>query len=436
MTDAVLEELPGDRVRVRVAGREFVIDASCPHRKGRLVHGFVNPRTLRITCPLHRTGFDLATGCPVAGPATDALTVHRSGVLGQDYEPEQIWLPASEQLLEWDDGFHDLMLGDHVRMAAFRAAVFEAVRPGDTVLDLGTGTGILARWALEAGADRVYGIDLNEKILDTAADRLTAAGFGDRFHPLAGLSFGLELPERVDLVISEIMGNLADNENFAAILADARRRFLKPGGTMLPRRVESYLVPVAAERAHAQVARGVPEDAGSAADFAALLRRRGARSPFDLYYDAVLPVGAYLAAPRPARVYDLGDGAADTDYRLPLVYTVRRDGLFTGFKGYFVATLSDSVALDISGDDTGGADRARTTSDSWKHCYLPVAEAVPVRRGDRIALTFSRDAGPDDSFGQRYRWEGRVLSGDTTLARFSHSTRPHGTPSTGERPQP
>ncbi|WP_399095378.1 methyltransferase domain-containing protein [Streptomyces sp. BBFR2] len=432
MTDAVLEELPGDRVRVRVAGREFVIDGACPHRKGRLVHGYVNPRTLRIICPLHRSGFDLATGCPVSGPGTDALTVHRAGVLGQDYEPEQIWLPASEQLLEWDDGFHDLMLGDRLRMAAFRAAVSEAVRPGDTVLDLGTGTGILARWALEAGAARVYGIDLNETVLDTAVEELTAAGYGDRFHPLRGLSFDLELPERVDLVISEIMGNLADNENFAAILADARRRFLKPGGTMLPRRVESHLVPVAAERAHAQVAGGVPEDAGGAAGFAALLRRRGARGPFDLYYDAVLPVDGYLAAPRQARAYDLqADEAADPAYRLPLVYPVRRDGVFTGFKGYFTATLSDTVALDISGDDTGGPGRARTTSDSWKHCYLPVAEAVPVRRGDRIVLTFGRDAGPDHSFGQHYSWEGRVVSGTTTVARFAHSTRPYGTGEAG-----
>ncbi|MCQ4041479.1 Rieske (2Fe-2S) protein [Streptantibioticus rubrisoli] len=80
--EPVLEEIDGDSVRVTVAGQEFVIDAACPHRLGRLVHGYVNPRTLRITCPLHRTTFDLATGCPVAGPGTDPLTVHRTGPAG------------------------------------------------------------------------------------------------------------------------------------------------------------------------------------------------------------------------------------------------------------------------------------------------------------------------------------------------------------------
>lgn len=438
MNDPVLQELPGDRVRVRVAGREFVVDAACTHRKGRLIHGYVNAHTLRITCPLHRTSFDLATGCPVAGPATEPLAVHRAGPLGQNYSKEQIWLPASEQLLGWDDGFHDLMLGDELRMKAYRAAIYEAVRPGATVLDLGTGTGILARWALEAGAAKMYAVDLNEKVLRTATDRLSAAGFGDRFHPIPGHSFELELPERVDIVISEIMGNLADNENCAAILDDARRRFLRRGGIMLPRKVTSYLVPVAAERAHAQVRDGVPEDAGRPADFAALLRRRGARSPFDLYYDVIIPVQSYLATPRLARRYDFGEPGAthETAYQLPLVYTACRDGLLTGFKGYFVAMLSDTVALDISGDDI----EARTTSDSWKHCYLPIAEPVPVRRGDRISLIFSRLRGDGDdkaaeSFAQSYHWEGTVVSEDITVAQFSHSTRPDRTaPDTAKSP--
>ncbi|MFB7352975.1 methyltransferase domain-containing protein [Streptomyces gardneri] len=419
-----LLELPGDRLRVRAAGQEFVIDASCPHRKGRLVHGYVNPGTLRISCPLHHSSFDLATGCPARGPGDDPLTVYRAGVWPGYYGSEQVWLPASEQLLAWGEEFHELMLGDDLRMTAFRTAIAEAVRPGDVVLDLGTGTGILARWALEAGAARVYGIDLNENVLATAAERLAEAGFADRFVPLSGLSFDLELPERVDIVISEIMGNLADNENFSAILDDARERFLRPGGTMLPGLVDSFLVPVAAETAHAQLTGEGPRDAGGPEAFAGLLAARGAESPFSLYYDTVLPIAGHLASPRLIRRYDPAPAAAagtETSYRVPLAYTVQRDGVFTGFKGYFVAQLSESVALDISGDDIEG----RTTSDSWKHCYLPIERPVRVRRGDRIALTFGRRGGRDgDPFGQTYSWEGQVLSGTRVVDRFAHSTGP------------
>lgn len=424
--EPVLEELPGDRLRVRVAGREYVTDATCPHRKGRLVHGQVNARTLRISCPLHHSSFDLATGCPAGGPAEDALTVHRGGVWPGYYRAEQVWLPASEQLLDWGEEFHELMLDDELRMTAFQAAIGEAVRPGDTVLDLGTGTGILARWALQAGAARVYGIDLNEKVLATATERLAEAGFADRFIPLAGLSFDLELPERVDIVISEIMGNLGDNENFSAILGDARERFLRPGGTMLPRLVDSFLVPVTAESAHAQLTGPGPEDAGGPSAFAALLAARGARDPFSLYYDVILPVSGHLSAPGLLRRYEpagerTGAGRSPVSYDVPLAFTVQRDGVFTGFKGYFTARLSQTVALDISGDDIAG----RTTSDSWKHCYLPVERPVRVRRGDRIAMTFSRRSGRDGNpFGQTYAWQGRILSGSRVVDRFAHSTGP------------
>jgi nitrite reductase/ring-hydroxylating ferredoxin subunit len=74
----VIEALSDEWVRVQVNGQEYVIAAACPHRKGRLVHGYVNARKLRIACPLHHSTFDLATGCPVAGPSTDPLPVRRA----------------------------------------------------------------------------------------------------------------------------------------------------------------------------------------------------------------------------------------------------------------------------------------------------------------------------------------------------------------------
>ncbi|MGH3938009.1 MAG: Rieske (2Fe-2S) protein [Pseudonocardiaceae bacterium] len=85
----VVEALPGEWVCVRVGGQEYVIAAACPHRKGRLVHGYVNARKLQITCPLHGSTFDLITGCPITGPGTDPLPVRRaatycSGTADQD----------------------------------------------------------------------------------------------------------------------------------------------------------------------------------------------------------------------------------------------------------------------------------------------------------------------------------------------------------------
>jgi len=70
-----VEQLPGEEVAVTAGDRRFVVAAACPHRKGRMAYAHVNPITLRITCPLHRSTYDLTTGCRVSGPATDELAV-------------------------------------------------------------------------------------------------------------------------------------------------------------------------------------------------------------------------------------------------------------------------------------------------------------------------------------------------------------------------
>jgi SAM-dependent methyltransferase len=322
----------------------------------------------------------------------------------QSYEPEQVWAPWSEQLLGWGTDFHDLLLGDELRMRAYRQAIDETVRPGDVVVDLGTGTGVLARWAIEAGAARVYGIERDPALLERAVEAADAEGVGSSFVPVEGLSFDVALPEPADLLVSEILGNLVDNEDCCRILDDAVRRFLAPGGRLLPRRAERYLVPVEAPRAHSGV-----EALGTGVD-----------RPFDAYYDVILPRSGYLASPRLDRPFAFtGD---PTSYRSDLVFAVDRQGRFTGFKGWFVADLSPTVALDISGDRIDGGRQGRTSSDSWKNAYLPIAEPVPVEPHDRITLSLSRVApegngGP--AFAQSYTWEGTVRRGDEVVAEFA-----------------
>jgi len=64
-----------EQILIEIAGRRILAAAACPHRKGRLRFGHVNPRTLRITCPLHHATFDLLTGRHVGGPACGPLRV-------------------------------------------------------------------------------------------------------------------------------------------------------------------------------------------------------------------------------------------------------------------------------------------------------------------------------------------------------------------------
>jgi protein arginine N-methyltransferase 1 len=332
------------------------------------------------------------------------------------YRAEEPWLPVSESLTEWGQDFHALLLGDQLRMRTFRSAIGEVVKPGDVVLDLGTGTGILAQWALEFGAARVYGLDFNAEVLADATRRLKAAGYGETFIPVHGLSYDVTLPESASVILSETLGNLADNESCVPILVDARQRFLAPGGAMLPSRVDSYLVPVAAADAHRNVAELRIRGGDEALGVQRQLDQLGASSPFDTYYDAVIPWHRHLATPRLARTYHFTEGETD-DYQLALTFACRQGGALTGFKGYFIADLSPGTVMDISGDDIA----AGCTSDSWKHCYLPIRDAIEVVPGDQIVLQFAR-TGSSNGLGQRYRWSGAVYRDSRQVGGFEQSS--------------
>jgi type I protein arginine methyltransferase len=333
------------------------------------------------------------------------------------YRAEQVWSPISETLLVWDENFHDLLLNDRLRMTAYRKAIFEVVKPGDHVVDLGVGTGILSEWALEAGAGRVTGIEMNPEILSHALDRLTKSGHRTRFVPVNKVSFDVDLDIPADVLISEIIGNLADNENFQPILQDAIRRFLKPDGRILPKSVSSYIAPVSAVGAHQDLSSGMISSLTQTYDVGNIDRK--SKSPFDLYYDCIIPERLCLDDSQIICRYD-GRWTQSPTYDKQLSYTLKKEGLFTGFKAYFVAELSDETTLDIS----GGNIAAGETSDSWKHAYLPIETPIAVRQGDILSLTFSRHypETPASAFQQIYRWAGTVRRHEVIVGQFAQKT--------------
>lgn len=128
------------------------------------------------------------------------------------------------------------MIEDRARTAALLDAVRMAVRPGDVVLDLGTGTGLLAVAAAKAGARQVYAVE-SGMIAGHSQRLIDGAGLGSCIKLLRGRSVDLDLPERVDLMVSEILGHDPFSERLLETFADAVPRFLRPSGRVLPSRV-------------------------------------------------------------------------------------------------------------------------------------------------------------------------------------------------------
>lgn len=146
--------------------------------------------------------------------------------------------PSSQQFFAQPDA-HRRLLADKTRLATFERAIRATVRPGDTVLEIGAGTGILSQYAIEAGATTLYLIEENPHILDIARRRLSLWKRHAHLVFLRGRSVEIPLAKirhKVDVVISETLGTLAFNEGILPTLYDARR-FLRSTGICIPQEV-------------------------------------------------------------------------------------------------------------------------------------------------------------------------------------------------------
>ena len=145
------------------------------------------------------------------------------------------------------------MMADPIRASAYLAALRETVRPGCVVADVGAGPGVLGVYAAVLGARRVF---LVEPDLSVGAAIALAEenGVRDRIEILRAFSIDATLPERADVVVSDLRGVLPLFEQHLKAAADIRARHLAPLGVTIPLRDRLYAALVDAPDAHAKFA--------------------------------------------------------------------------------------------------------------------------------------------------------------------------------------
>lgn len=242
-------------------------------------------------------------------------------------------------------GFHEQerMLADQARMAFYHAAITRHIQPGDRIVDLGTGTGILAALAARRGAARVYAIDHSEIL--THARTLAVANEIQNVEFLAMHSTAFEVSEPVDVILHEQMGDCLFDESMVANITDLRDRVLKPGGLILPSRFELYCEPI---KIHDN--RVVPFiwDLDVYGYSYACLERERPQEPG--YYrlvscDSTL-VEHFLGEPQPALEVDLHTlTEAEMPHELTFTRTVVNAGRLDGFAVYFCARVDSDLSL-------------------------------------------------------------------------------------------
>ena len=138
---------------------------------------------------------------------------------------------------------HARMLHDDRRTNDYIAALRDAVRPEDIVLDIGTGSGVLAIAAARAGARHVYAVEASD-IADVAERVFAANRMQERVTLIRGWSREIELPEPADVLVAEVIGNEPFEEEILETTLDARRRLLKPDARLIPHTLDLVARPL------------------------------------------------------------------------------------------------------------------------------------------------------------------------------------------------
>ncbi|MBN1460358.1 MAG: class I SAM-dependent methyltransferase [Armatimonadetes bacterium] len=236
------------------------------------------------------------------------------------------------------------MLADTRRLEAYSRAITRYVREGDVVIDLGTGTGILAFLAYHQKPSKIYAVD-HSGIIEHArhvagSNRLCGIEFVKKH------SESFEPAEKVDVIVQEQMGSWLFNENMVECVLDLRNRVLKPGGRILPNRFEVFFEPVQLSRqSHVPL---IWENKIHGIDFSCLenaaKHHRNSTIMLQPHDFSTL-----LADPKPVVSFDLESLTHEKEIPSQWHYRKRTNGgALNGFVLYFKAFFGDDIVLDTT----------------------------------------------------------------------------------------
>jgi len=275
--------------------------------------------------------------------------------------------------------WHFRMMNDAARNRAYDAAIRRAVGPTTHVLEIGTGSGLLSMMAARAGARLVSTCEVVESIAETAAEIVSRNGFAERVKVIpkrsTQLAVGIDLPERADLLISEILSDKLLEENVLSSTGHARRALLKPGGAMIPRAIAAVV----------RLAGG---------DFLREASMVGRIDGFDLTpFNRFVPnsISLSMEAGQMESYSDdievfrfdlMADNHRPEERQLQV--TARRSGTAIGLLQWLRLQLDDTEAFENRPADM-------VTPSAWRQVFYPFTRPVELREGETLTLWAAHD---------------------------------------------
>lgn len=135
-----------------------------------------------------------------------------------------------------------MCLKDEIRTSAFRKAIRETVKKGDTVLDVGAGSGILSFFAAEAGAKKVYAVEIDHLLAKILRESIKANKLEKIVEVVEGDVLKTYFPRNIDVVIAEMIETGLLDELQVHAINNLRMRGIKGKETQIvPRHYKTFL---------------------------------------------------------------------------------------------------------------------------------------------------------------------------------------------------
>lgn len=321
--------------------------------------------------------------------------------------------PSMGEYPVYDELIYDVLGQDEIRMSAYADAVRTSVA-GRTVLDIGTGRDAL--WAIaaaRAGARKVWAVEAIPRVAELARESIARSGLSGTIEVIEGLSTAIELPERVDVCISEIIGTMGGSEGSASVLGDARRRLVRTRGSFVPYQCTTTIAAVdvgwsiprshfALEHQTLPYLEAIFESVGNPFDVRLCL---AGLCHLMFVSDQVEVEQQEFASPEPA-----------TSGRARRVLHITDDATMHGFAlGIRLWVTPDGPPIDSTAQST-----------AWFPVFVPIAlDGLKVQQDDRIEIEFSWQLS-DDGVHPDYRLNGVVERASGGAHPFDWNSPHHG----------
>jgi len=311
-----------------------------------------------------------------------------------------VTLPTIQDYTHTMIEFQRKIMGDRLRNDAFTKALKKVIRKGDTLTDIGSGTGFLSFVASKLGAKQCYlyehsdALELSKKIAKENGIRNCTF--------IHKHSSDVKNPVKTDVVISETLGNFALEEHIIENMMDAKK-FLKPGGTVIPRKLRQFVCPVIDERLWEQI--NVWSKIGHELKFS-----EAERITMNNMYVKTIKPNELL--PNGTKQWDAIDftkkessirsatGGHDRRGSGEVRWKFQNDHTIFGFAVFFECDLLPGITISTN---------PTKPKTHWEQILLPLLSPIQASNGDELVVCLHSDS--RHTVGINVQWTAQLLSG-------------------------